>query len=267
VDAGVALARVVSGAAIAGGERLRVLQVWTDLRSMPETAIPVGVGQLRIALGRFADQIQYEDQPACSREDLLLRLNTFRPHILHISGHGDASGAVALMHPDSGLASTLTPADLAKLLAGRTELRLLVLDCCRGLAGASALREIVPAVIATSGAIRERYPIAFAAALYHSIASGRSLQAAFDDAVVASAERAEGSTGFDLRTLDVDPSAIFLCASLAGESSRSRSRTPWLWVAGALLGACLGMAAPKWVVASASALELVGHPVRVGAGE
>ena len=238
------------------GERLRILQIWTDLRSMPETAIPVGVGQLRIALGRFADQIQYEDQPACSREDLLLRVNTFRPHILHISGHGDASGAVALMHPVSGLASTLMPAELAKLLAGRTELRLLVLDCCHGFAALELLRGVVPALIATRGAIREPYPIAFASALYHSIASGRSLPIAFDDAVVASAERAEGSSGFDLWTSDVDPHTLFLRESISAPHGLSGSALRWLCAAGLLVGACLGIAAPLWMLPRAVVGEL-----------
>jgi len=220
-----------------------------------DTAIAVLVGQLRLALSRFSDRIQYEDQPACSREDLLLRLNTYRPHILQISGHGDLSGAIALMHPVSGDASKLTPRDLGKLLGDRPELRLLVLDCCHGGTGVGALGASVGAVIAARGSIREPYPIAFAVALHHSIASGRSLQAAFDDAVVTSAERAEGSTEFDLLTSGVDPRSLFLCARGQGSSAHAR-RLEWrLWAACLVVGAGIGTAAATWLVPAAPRAE------------
>ena len=171
------------------GERLRILHAWADPPSVLATGTAVESGSLCISLQALSDRVDYRTQPACSRGDLLRRLDHFRPHVLHLSGHGAPDGSIVLMHPDTGAASPLGKRDLAALLRGRTELQLLVLTCCYGLARVEELDGAVSAVVGVKDALHEPYPIVFAAALYHSLAHGRSLEHAVAGALVDAGER------------------------------------------------------------------------------
>jgi hypothetical protein len=197
---------------IGDDDELRVLHVWADPGSLSETAIDQQVA-LQISAFERLRGIRYMHQPACSREQLLQRLNASRPHVLQISAHGDREGRILLAHPDAAEPSALSKQELATLLHGRPELRLLILDCCYGLVNVAALDGAIEAVIGARERVREPYPIAFALSLYDSIASGRTLHAAVADAVVAAAERHAGDAAscFELWTAsNVDPRQVVL---------------------------------------------------------
>lgn len=176
-------------------DRLRILHAWADPPSILATGTAVESGSLSLSLAPLSDRVDYQTQTACSRGDLVRRLNHFRPHVLHLSGHGTPDGSIVLMHPDTGSASPLAKRDLAALLRGRPELRLVVLTCCFGLVGVEALREAVPAVVGVKAVLREPYPIVFATSLYHSLAHGRSIAHGVESAVVDAEERLEGDDG------------------------------------------------------------------------
>jgi hypothetical protein len=169
------------------------------------------VGRLKLALERFSERLDYDDQPACSRGDLKERLDSFRPHVLHISCHGDEDGRIVLMHEDSGEPAALAKSELALLLRDRSELRLLVLDCCYGLVDVEPLRDVVAAVIGAKGAIDEPYPIVFSVRLYESLAREKSLGTAVQYAVVAAGDRLDASrTCFELWAPDPGASQLRL---------------------------------------------------------
>ncbi len=183
------------------GERLRILHAWADPPSALATGTAVESGSLSTCLAPFSDWVDYRSQPACSRGDLLRRLNHFRPHVVHLSGHGAPDGSVVLMHPDTGAASPLTKRDLSVLLRGRPYLQLVVLTCCFGLVGVEQLADAVPAVVGVKASLEEPYPIVFAAALYDSLAHGQSVVHAVESAVVEAEERlAPGAGRFELWT-------------------------------------------------------------------
>lgn len=192
-------------------EKLRVLHVWADPRLLPATAISVQVGRLKLALERFSDRLDYDDQPACSRGDLKERLDSFRPHVLHISCHGDEDGRIVLMHEDSGEPAALAKSELALLLQDRSELRVLVLDCCYGLVDVEPLRGVVAAVVGAKGVIDEPYPIVFSVRLYESLAREKSLDTAVQYAVVAAGDRLDASrTSFELWAPDPEAARLRL---------------------------------------------------------
>jgi hypothetical protein len=184
-----------------GCEPLRILYAFADPRSGPTTGSAVEAGQLALELDRLGERASYHVQPACSRGDLLRRLNQLRPHVLHLGGHGHPDGSIALMHPDSGEASPLSKRDLAALLAARSELRLVVLTCCYGLVGIDALGAGAAAAVGVRGELHDPYPVVFTASLYQSLAHGRSILHAVQDArVEADERRAPDAARFELWT-------------------------------------------------------------------
>ena len=184
-----------------GSEPLRILYAFADPRSGPPTGCAVEAGQLALELDRLGARAGYHVQPACSRGDLLRRLNQLRPHVLHLGGHGHADGSIVLMHPDSGDPSPFSKQQLAALLAGRSELRLVVLTCCYGLVGIDALGSGGAAAVGVRGELHDPYSVVFTASLYQSLAHGRSIEHAVQDARVdADERRAHDAARFELWT-------------------------------------------------------------------
>ncbi len=178
-------------------ERLRILHICVDpLRTRPSGALDQA-GQLNVDLLPFSARIAYTVQPQCSRDHLSRMLNRIHPQVLQLSGHGDVGGELALVGA-SLLPDGLSKQELATLLQGRPELRVLLLDHCHSLVGVEALSGCVDVVIGVHQTVRGPYPVVFSRAFYNAIAGGRTVHQAFADASVAAAPMAESDEFFDL---------------------------------------------------------------------
>lgn len=194
---GLAVGLAMAPGAPVDAERLRILHVCVDpLRMHPSGALDEA-GQLNVDLLPFSARIAYTVQPQCSREHLSRMLNRIHPQVLQLSGHGDIGGEIALigssLRPDG-----LSKKELALLLQGRPELRVLLLDHCHSLVDVENLSGCVDVVIGVHKKVRGLYPVAFSRAFYNAIAGGRTVHQAFADASVATAPLAEPGEVFDL---------------------------------------------------------------------
>lgn len=120
-------------------------------------------------------------------------------HIFHFLGHGGlnpSSGeAFLLLCDEQGDASPLGAADLGRLLAGHSTLRLAFLNACHGAAAGpggiyssaagSLVRRGVPAVVAMQFAITQDAGLELSRTLYEALAAGMPLEAAVTEARIA----------------------------------------------------------------------------------
>jgi hypothetical protein len=134
-------------------------------------------------------------EPATLEE---LRRRTLRQdfHILHFIGHGFAgsgnSDGELVFVDDYGSGHLITGYDLARELADRDTLRLVVLNCCHGASAtrrdpsASAARRLVrigiPAVIGMQFAISNTASTVFSRELYAALVAGEPVEAALAEA-------------------------------------------------------------------------------------
>jgi hypothetical protein len=131
---------------------------------------------------------------------LLDGLNDVRPHIVHFSGHG---GGAAIGFDDGDLKAPATRAVdfslLVKALAATDESpKLLVLNACDTLDGASVILPAVPVVVAMSDAVLDVAAILFAQQFYAAVASGQSVGSALKQARVKIEAALIDSTSSDL---------------------------------------------------------------------
>lgn len=135
-------------------------------------------------------------EPATFAE-LKERLDSEEWHIFHFFGHGDFDGEGSLVFLDTDGGGHPVPAhDVARELAKKQSLRLVVLNACRGAdestsrvyAGvASAIANGgVPAVLARRGAVRQSDACSFSTAFYNLLAGGGK---AVDEAVNEAREK------------------------------------------------------------------------------
>ena len=119
--------------------------------------------------------------PSMQVSDLTQLVLRYRPHILHISGHGREIEGLVL--DDDSQFATIGCSQLVKLiLSGDANLRLVFFSFCHSEACASAISEEVPYAIGVRGDILAESAILFSRTFYEALASGRSVQTAFDSA-------------------------------------------------------------------------------------
>jgi hypothetical protein len=138
-------------------------------------------GQLDLVYGSMA-------QPS----DLSRVLHRHRPHIIHFSGHGSATRALA-----DASGKPLHPTDIANLFSEARGIRCVVLESCYTRPQADAIAKSVESVIAISTRAAEEDVTSFATKFYSELSSGTSVKRAFE---LARRRTADDAVNFKLTT-------------------------------------------------------------------
>lgn len=137
----------------------------------------------RIRSSSGANRFEIRSAWAVTADELMYQLNAFEPNIVHFVGHGDANGAIVL-EDESGQSRPLSPVALGAVFANfRQWLQVVVLNACYSATQVRSLTDQVDAVIGMRHAIEDDAAIEFSASLYRAIGFGRSVEAAFNQAV------------------------------------------------------------------------------------
>lgn len=136
---------------------------------------------------RLRDNIALHYRPAANLKSIQDGLNDLSPDIVHFSGHGSRTGVAvdhAMVKPLSGKMVSFDL--LAKAIkAVDNPPQVVVLNSCQSAGAKSAFLPPAKALVVMGDSISDLAATAFAAQFYAAIASGQSLQAAFDQGVVA----------------------------------------------------------------------------------
>jgi hypothetical protein len=129
------------------------------------------------------DYVHLIPHGAVRLEDIPGLLMRYEPHVVHFSGHG-AAGAIELTSAD-GAAHLVPPdtiTDIFRVL--KDNVRVVLLNACDSAPQAEAIVSVIDCTVGMSDEIEDDVAIAFAAAFYEALGYGRSVQDAFDLAIV-----------------------------------------------------------------------------------
>jgi hypothetical protein len=137
----------------------------------------------KIRSSEHRDHVDLIKHGAVRLKDIPGLLMRHKPHIVHFSGHGDA-GAIELTHADgsSHLVAPESLADIFRVL--KDNVRVVVLNACNSEPQAQAIVSVIDCAVGMSEEIKDDAAIAFAATFYEALGYGRSVQDAFDLALV-----------------------------------------------------------------------------------
>jgi hypothetical protein len=163
------------------------------------------------------DQVVIEHLPAATAGDLLDGLVTFRPHVVHFSGHANEQVLVFDSGEDSRNAGRLITARAFKsaIEAPDDPPVLVVLNACRSAAQLEGLLGKVPLAVGMRDSIGDVDALTFATRFYRSLAEGQSVSAAL--ATARAEMEMNGLEDHDLPTLamieGIDPTDVRLVLS------------------------------------------------------
>lgn len=168
-------------------EKLRVLYLTANPHMDLRTDTEVRQVQQALRGAKYRDLVEVSQRPAATFQDLLDGLNDVRPHIVHFSGHG---GGEALEFDGGDLkigSGRAVGFDLLVEALDATDAppKLLVLNACDSLDGATIILPTVPVVVGMSDNVPDVAAIVFAQQFYAAIASSQSVGSALKQARVA----------------------------------------------------------------------------------
>ncbi|WP_437191519.1 CHAT domain-containing protein [Planctomicrobium sp. SH527] len=116
-------------------------------------------------------------------QDIPGLLMRHKPDVVHFSGHGAANG-IALTGID-GTGQVVPPNTLANIFRVlKDNVRVVVLNACDSALQAEAIVSVIDCAVGMSDKINDAAAIAFSAAFYEALGYGRSVQDAYDLALV-----------------------------------------------------------------------------------
>lgn len=156
-------------------------------------------------------------------------LNQYEPKLLHFSGHVTEAGELVLID-QAGKGSIVPNSVLARIFAGRRKpIRCILLNACNGDALAPTLRNAAEVVIAMKGMVTVRSAQAFSVRFYETLASGLSVQEAYDQGLIEcelAGFSGELSASLDEREPGLAQKMVFTNETPPPVPTRKKIRTP-----------------------------------------
>jgi hypothetical protein len=136
----------------------------------------------RIQEGPYRDKFELHKHTATRTVDLQRLLLTYRPHIVHFSGHGSKKQKI-ILGGTPGRGKTVDQRGLADMFALYSgHLRLVLLNACFTKSQALSISQVIDYSVGTGSGIGDKGGVAFAGAFYRALGFGKSIQEAFHSA-------------------------------------------------------------------------------------
>jgi NTP pyrophosphatase (non-canonical NTP hydrolase) len=154
--------------------RVRILIVHASPTDEVDLRVSTEVREIRAAIQLAGRQreIEIDDLPAATTDDLRRALLSKEYEIVHFAGHAN-SESIVLENRD-GLSAVVKLADLAELLTRHPSVRCVVLNACESLATLTA--SIAPFTVGMEVSVDDQSAIEFAVGFYDAVARGKDIE-------------------------------------------------------------------------------------------
>lgn len=136
----------------------------------------------KICEGPYRDRFEVHNRAATHVIDLQKLLMTYRPNIVHFSGHGSKQERI-ILGGTHGRGKPVDQQGLADVFAlYKNHVHLVLLNACFTKAQARSISQVVNYSIGAGQAIGDKVGVAFAGAFYRALGFGKSVRDAFESA-------------------------------------------------------------------------------------
>lgn len=165
---------------------LKILMLAANPTSETELDINLELRRIRDAIkqGGNRDAIRVEYEPMAKPGDLIDSLRSFRPEILHFSGHGSPDHRI-ILESDTRSPVPIPQDIIEQIFREQGEgIRLVVLNACFTRDQAEKLVRFVPCAIGMDPQVPDDAAITFASEFYGGLSHGESVRRAFNTSLI-----------------------------------------------------------------------------------
>jgi CHAT domain len=209
------------------GKRIKILFLASDPRDVGyRPNLDEEFKQIRKSIGasRLRNSFELACELGVQPAELVEAFSRHKPQIVHYSGHANQKGLV--LQNRVGRRTLVSKSTLAELFRVSGGIRVVLLNACYSESQLDAIAKTVDFTIGMKGTIRDNNAITFASAFYRELASGRSINEAFEAAKVElRLQKAPKSKAPELRVREgADASAPFLAKPDTLPQTQKRKR-------------------------------------------
>ncbi|MNY15321.1 CHAT domain protein [compost metagenome] len=183
--------------------RLKIALLVTnpDSRTSLQTGVEARYIDEGIRLESKFGEVDLKIVPAPTLDTLLDTLNSYRPDVIHFSGHGGGQTLVFDNEKAGNDGGTVLDFDMVARVVGATSTspKLLVLVACDTVNGVERFLDTVPAVIAMADAVDDEAACEFSRRFYRSLSAGATISNSLEQAKIIL--ESKGYTDANLPTL------------------------------------------------------------------
>jgi hypothetical protein len=139
----------------------------------------------KIRSSEYRDLVELISIWAVRPDDLLQSLNTYKPQIVHFSGHGSSTGEIILVDRNGSAKPVPAVALKALFTTLKDNIQVVILNACFSKIQAEAIIQVVDCAIGMVAEIGDEAAITFISSFYRAIGFGRSVQDAFEQGKIA----------------------------------------------------------------------------------
>jgi len=181
----------------------------------------------KIHASKHHDSIELLSALAVQPDDLLQKLNEYKPQIVHFSAHGNPEGELILQDKNGKPKPVSARAIHALLKTLKENIRVVILNACYSQVQAWEIKNVIDCVIGMKSSISDKAAIIFSASFYRAIGFGCSINDAFEQGKAALL--LEGIPEVDIPELLVkegaDPSHIFILETTPKKDVETENET------------------------------------------
>ena len=178
--------RGASSRRVRSNARLKIALLVTnpDVRASIQTGVEARYIDEGIRLEGKAGEVDLKVIPAPTLDTLLDTLNSYRPDVIHFSGHGGGSALIFDNEKAGSNGGTVLDFDMVARVIEATSAspKLLVLAACDTVDGADRFLNAVPAVIAMADSIDDDAACEFSGRFYRSLSGRATIAESLDQA-------------------------------------------------------------------------------------
>jgi hypothetical protein len=161
--------------------KVRILFLGANVEEEPQLDLALEVEKITAKLDAspWRNDLVFHQEWAARVDSLTDALIEHSPTVVHFSGHGTKAGII--LRNEAGSAKVVSGESLSRLFGlFKESVRCVVLSSCFSQPQALAIRAHIPYVIGMSSSLPDRAAIAFSAAFYKAIGTGREIPWAFE---------------------------------------------------------------------------------------
>lgn len=163
--------------------KIKVLLLGSQYQAKGEVLVGEEIRKLRKTLEKYKDLFEFRDEPAIRRREIALKISSFKPNIIHFSGHGTSDTGPLFNGDEIHIHSFDLKLDLIEILKqnAKDSVKLIIFNVCDSEKIAQEVVNFIDYSIGTKSKINDDFAPQFSKGFYSILGNKESIKLSFEN--------------------------------------------------------------------------------------